>query len=501
MPKKSPKSPSRGHTNGATAGFPVVHRRAVGIDVGSKFHVVAVNPELDVEPVRVFQSFTDDLRRLADWLAGLGVTTIAMESTGIYWIPVFEILEERGFEVLLVNASHVKMVPGRKTDFNDAQWIQRLHEHGLLRGSFRPSEDVAVLRSFVRQRDLIVKLAASSIQRMQKALMQMNVQLHHVISDVTGKTGMRIIRAIVSGEHDPATLAALRSERCKSSEETIRAALTGNYRAEHLFALSQSLELYDVYLAKILECDRKIEDALKALRVSARADEGTRSEDSSDEIAAPKQRNKRRPKRRKRSKNKGDPSFDVASVLLSTLGVDLMEIHGFGPNGVLQLIAECGTDMSRWPTAKHFTSWLTLAPGSKISGGKVLSSKTRPSSNRAAHILRMAAVSVGRTNSALGAFYRRGYRRATSGMQWRRPVRSSSSPFAHFMPREPLKGKAVVATARKLAVLFYNTLRKGTVYVDPGANAYEERYRRRSLENVRRRAKSLGYELVEVAAE
>lgn len=447
-------------------GLPVVHRLAAGIDVGSTFHVVAVNALVDAQPVRKFQSFTSDLHRLADWLVGVGVTTVAMESTGIYWIPCFEILEARGLEVLLVNASHVKNVPGRKTDFNDAQWIQRLHEHGLLRGSFRPSEDVAVLRAFVRQRSRLVELAASSIQHMQKALMQMNLQLHHVISDITGLTGMKIIRAIVAGEQDPATLAALRNERCKSSEETIEAALTGNYRPEHVFALQQSLELYDVYQDKIKDTDVRIEDALKTL---SRPPTLAVENGGEPQVEGP------RSKPRRHGKNKGDPAFDVAGILVTTLGLDLTEIHGFGPNAALQLIAECGTDMSRWRTVKHFTSWLTLAPGSKISGGKVLSSKTRRSSNRAAHILRMAAVCVGKTSSALGAFYRR-------------------------LAARVGKGKAVVATARKLAVLFYNTLRHGTSYVDPGANAYEERYRQRSVDNLRRRAKGLGFELVPATA-
>ncbi len=465
----------------STAGLPVVHRRAAGIDVGSTFHVAAVNTELDPDPVRSFNTFTGDLNRLADWLVALGVTTVAMESTGVYWIPVFEILEARGLEVLLVNASHVKNVPGRKTDFNDAQWIQRLHEHGLLRGSFRPSEDVAVLRAYVRHRVRLVELAASSIQHMQKALMQMNVQLHHVMSDITGVTGMKIIRAIVDGERDPAVLAAYRNERCKSSEAEIQAALTGNYRPEHVFALQQALELHDIYLIKIRACDERIEAALKVLHrhpdVPNAPEQAHAQEQTETEPALPDKRTKTvRRKRKAPQRNKHDPSFDITRVLAALLGVDLTEIHGFGPNVVLLLIAECGTDMSRWATVKHFTSWLTLAPGCKISGGKVLSSKTRRSANRAAHILRMAAVSVGKTTSAIGAFYRR-------------------------LAARVGKGKAVVATARKLAVLFYNTLRHGTAYVDPGATAYEERYRQRSVDNLRRRAKGLGFELVPAGVE
>jgi transposase len=435
--------------------FPVVHRRAAGLDVGSTFHVVAIPEDSDPEPVRRFESFTGDLHRLADWLAHAGITTIAMESTGVYWIPVFELLESKGFEVLLVNARDVKTVPGRKTDFNDAQWIQRLHTHGLLRASFRPTQQVATLRAFLRHRDRLVEYSASTVQHIQKALMQMNVQLHHVVSDVTGVTGMQILRAVVAGERDPGALARFRDVRCKASLETIRAALTGNYRDEHVFALKQGLELHDVYQQKIHDCDAKIEEALLSIdRVAPRG-----AEQESDQ----------RPARSKRPQ-KNEPRFDIRTALATLLGVDLTQIHGIGPHAALKLVSECGADMSRWPTAKHFTSWLTLAPGSKISGGKVLSSKTRRSANRATHLLRLAAVSVGRTSTALGAFYRR-------------------------LATRIGKAKAVIATARKIAILFYNTLRHGAAYVDPGADYYEERYRKRVLDNLRRRAHALGYEL------
>jgi len=442
--------------NAEGSALPVVHRHAAGIDIGSTFHMVAVRADVDPEPVRRFESFTGDLHRMADWLMQAGVTTVAMESTGVYWIPTFEILEARGFEVLLVNARDVKHVPGRKTDVNDAQWIQRLHEHGLLRGSFRPTQQVATLRAFVRHRERLVESAASTVQHMQKALLQMNVQLHHVVSDMTGVTGMHILRAIVAGERDPAVLARLRDVRCQATGETIQAALTGNYRPEHVFALQQSLELYDVYQEKIRGCDAKIEEALRLL-------DDPRS-------VRPDRRPEARPARSKRPQ-KNEPRFDIRSALQTLLGVDLTQIHGIGPYAALKLVSECGTDMRRWPTAKNFTSWLTLAPGNKITGGKVLSSKTRRSSNRAAHLLRLAAVSVGRTSTALGAFYRR-------------------------LARRIGKAKAVTATARKLAILFYNTLRHGAAYVDPGATYYEERYRQRTLTNLRRRAHSLGYQLV-----
>jgi transposase len=363
------------------------------------------------------------------------------------------VLEARGFEVLLVNARDVKNVPGRKTDVNDAQWIQRLHQHGLLRGSFRPRQGIVALRAYLRHRERMVEYAASHVQHMQKALMQMNVQLHHVVSDITGVTGMRIIRTILSGERDPEVLAGLRDVRCKESRDTIAKALAGNYRPEHLFVLQQALELYEVYQERIRSCDRKIEGTLRVLN---------EHQDAPPESLADR--------RSKRQKN--EPGFDIQPALHVLLGVDPTQIHGIGPYLALRLVGECGDDMSRWPTAKHFTSWLTLAPGNKISGGRVLSSKTRRSANRAAALLRMAAISVGKTNTALGAFYRR-------------------------LGARVGKANAVTATARKLAVLFYNTLRYGSAYADPGAAYYEERYKERVRKNLQRRAAALGLQLVE----
>jgi len=436
-------------------GLPVVHRHAAGIDVGATFHVVAVATERDAKPVRTFRSFTGDLHCLADWLTKMGITTVAMESTGVYWIPVFEILESRGFEVLLVNARDVKNVPGRKTDVIDAQWIQRLHQHGLLRGSFRPRQAVVALRAYLRHRERMVEYAASHVQHMQKALMQMNVQLHHVVSDITGGTGLRILRAILKGERDPHVLAGLRDMRCKESRETIGKALAGNYRPEHLFALQQALELYEVYQERIRTCDGKIEETMRALNEDREA--------PTESLAN---------RRSKRQKN--EPAFAIQPALQALLGVDPTQIHGIGPYLALRLVAECGDDMSRWPTAKHFTSWLTLAPGNKISGGRVLSSKTRRSANRAASLLRMAAMSVGKTNTALGAFYRR-------------------------LGARIGKAKAITATARKLAVLFYNTLRYGSAYADPGADYYEERYKERLRKTLQRRAAALGLQLIEAA--
>ena len=405
--------------------LPTVYPHAAGVDIGSRFHVVAVPGDLAEDPVQTFNSFTGDLHRLADWLVATGVTTVAMESTGIYWIPLFEILQARDLEVLLVNARQVKQVPGRKTDVNDAQWLQQLHQFGLLRGSFQPAQGVAALRSYLRHRERLMEYAAAHIQHMQKALMQMNLQLHHVLSDITGATGMAILRAIVAGTHDPTQLARLRDIRCKASVETVEADLTGNYRSEHLFTLRQALELYDTYHDKIAGCDEAIETALAGFEAA--------EEISSDAL----------PKARHRTRQTNEPKFDVRTALFRVLGIDLTQVHGFGPHTALRMVGECGTDMSRWPTAKHFTSWLTLCPGNKISGGKVLSSKSRRSSNRAATVLRLAAVNVGKTQTALGAFYRRLAARAG-------------------------KAKAVTATARKLAVLFYNTLRYGLAYQRSG---------------------------------
>jgi transposase len=428
-----------------------VHSGAAAIDIGATMHVAAVGPDRDEQPVRTFRTFTDDLQRLADWFVDCGIKTIVMESTGVYWIPVFEILQQRGFEVMVVNARDAKHVPGRKTDVSDAQWLQRLHEYGLLRASFRPQAEIAGLRAYLRQRERLLDYAASHIQHMQKALMQMNLQLHHVVTDITGVTGMAIIRAIVAGERDPNVLAAHRDRRCHATVETVCQALVGNYREEHVFALTQALELYDAYQTKVAACDKQIEDILKRLKQTA---------------APPK--SKLLPTRQRRQPN--TPAFDARAALHAILGVDLTQIDGLGPSLALKLVGECGTTLEAWPTAKHFTSWLALAPHNKISGGRVLSSRTRRTSNRAASLLRLAAGTVGRTDTALGAFYRR-------------------------LSARIGKAKAITATARKIAVLFYNTLRHGMAYADLGATYYEDRYRQRVLHNLQRRAKSLGFVL------
>src|SRR4051794_33814032 len=296
-------------------------------------HVAAVAPDWDAEPVRSFGTFTGDLQRLADWLEHCGVRTVAMESAGVYWIPVFEVLDQRGFNVVLVNARDTKHVPGRKTDVSDAQWLRQLHEYGLLRASFQPKGEIARLRAYLRQRERLLDYAASHIQHMQKALTEMNLQLHHVVSDITGATGMRIIRAILAGERNPAVLANLRDLRCHSSSETIERALTGHYRAEHLFALEQALALYDTYQRKVAACDQRIEAVLKAL--------STQGPDPAS-LPAPRRRMSRQP---------NEPSFDLRPALYAVLGQDLTRIHGLGPSLALKLIAECGTDLTAWPSS------------------------------------------------------------------------------------------------------------------------------------------------------
>jgi transposase len=313
-----------------------VHPNAAAIDIGARMHVAAVGPDRDPEPVRTFNTFTDDLHRLADWFEQCGVKTVVMESTGVYWIPIYEILEQRGFAVSLVNARDAKHVPGRKTDVSDAQWLQRLHEYGLLRGSFRPRGEIATLRAYLRQRERLLDNAAAHIQHMQKALTQMNLQLHHVVSDITGVTGMRIIRAIVNGERDPDVLASYRDRGCHASVETIRQALIGNDREEHIFALLQALELYDTYQAKVAECDKRIAAVLKRLK------------EASPTPADPL------PAARHKGRSSNPLTFDVREALHAVIGIDLTQIHG--PYLALKLVGECGTDLSAWP-ALHLLAW------------------------------------------------------------------------------------------------------------------------------------------------
>jgi transposase len=437
-------------------GFEQVNLNAAGIDIGAESHWVAVPADRDPTPVREFSSFSTGLQALAEWLLQCGITTVAMEATGVYWVPLYELLEARGLRVVLVNAKHFKNVPGRKSDVLDCQWLQQLHTFGLLRGSFRPAAAIVTLRTYLRHREMLVQASAQHIQHMQKALTLMNLQLHHVLSDITGETGMRIIRAIVAGTHDPAELAKFRDPRCHASQEKIAAALTGTYQPDHLFVLQQALELYDVYAAKIRACDRQIEAVLNALPPKVDA----------QQFPPPPARPLRQPRGH-------EMRIRVREPLYASAGVDLTQINGLAEHTALAVVSEIGVDMSPWPTEKHFTAWMCVAPGTKISGGKVLSSRTRTAANRVATVLRTAASSLLRSDTALGAFGRR-------------------------LAARIGQAKALTALSRKLAVQIYHTLKHGRVYKDPGAAAYDLHHRNRVLRSLTKRARTLGYELVRI---
>ena len=359
---------------------------------------------------------------MAKWLKKCGIKSVAMESTGVYWIPVYDILAQEGFDVILINAYYLKTVPGKKMDVKDCQWIQQLHAYGLLHGSFRPDNEGVKLRGYVRQRGRLIELAAQQISLIHKALVQMNLQLNHVISNITGVTGMDIIRAIVQGERDPKVLAEYRNPRCRKSKEEIAKALTGNYREEHLLAIKQALESYDLFRKQVIECEHAIEKILQRWE---------RQNSSSQDLE-----NKTKSKNPKSALTVDHKlhEFDVEKSLKRILGTNLVDVPGFDINGVIKIIGEIGTDMTKWPTFKHFASWLGLSPGNKISGGKVLSSKTKPSANRAAQALRMAAYTLHHAKSALGAYYRK--MRARLGAP-----------------------KAITATAHKLARILYAMIR------------------------------------------
>lgn len=426
-----------------------------GIDCGATEHYVSVPPDRDPQPVQSFPTFTADLERLADWLTACRIKSVAMEATGVYWIPVYELLEARGFEVLLVNARHLKNVPGRKSDVSDCEWIRELHSVGLLRGSFRPTAAIVALRAYLRHRQTLIDSAGIYTQRMQKALVQMNLLLPMVVSDITGVTGMRILRAMVAGERDPQRLAEHRDHRVRASKADIVAALTGHYRPEHLFVLQQNLDLFDACQQQIATCDQTIQTHVRALTAQV----------TPPATPAPAPRVTTKPR-------DNQPTFEIRLPLHHlTGGCDLTQIDGIAPYTALKLVAELGTDMTRWPTEKHFTSWLTLAPNNKISGGRLLSARTQPSANRAAAMLRLAVMGLSRTQTALGAFYRR-------------------------LAARIGKPQAVTATARKLAILVYRALKGELTYRDPGANAYDQQQRARVLRSLRKRAATLGFELV-----
>lgn len=431
----------------------VIYPNAAGLDIGSTEIMVAIPPDRAGETVRGFGTYTPDLKELADWLAESQVTHVAMESTGVYWIPIYELLEERGFEVIVVNARHIKTPPGRKSDVKDCQWIQRLHSYGMLSGSFRPGAAMCTLRAYLRHRDNLIEDRSKHILYMQKALLQMNIQLGQALSDLTGKTGLDILRAMVAGEHDPMVLAKLRKGRCQSSEADLIKALTGHYRKEHLFVLKQALALFDTFSERLKECDQEIERLL---------------EDITPEL--PKDFPPLPPDPKPGSHCKNAPNYDARRSMYQLAGVDLSAIPGLNENLVQKILAEVGLDMRRFPTVKDFCSWLGLAPHNAISGGRVLYSHVNRSNNRAGQAFRMAAQAVSRGKTAYSEFYRR--IRARSGAK-----------------------EAIVATAHKIARTFYYMLKRGLPYREVDLETYLKAQRERDVRRLQTKAASLGFSL------
>jgi transposase len=449
MPRKA-----QAKTNAAPSA-PVLNPHAAGIDIGATTIYIAVPADRDPQPIRRFGTFTQDLLLLAHWLKQCGIRTVAMEATGVYWIPLFQILEEEGLEVCLVNARHVKNVPGRKSDVADCQWLQHLHAVGLLRSSFHPPQAVRAVRALLRHRDSLVKMAASQVQHMQKALTQMNLQLHHIISDITGQTGLAILDAILAGERDPEVLAQLRHPGIKASKETIVRSLQGDWHPEHLFTLRQALGAYRYYQHLLAECDGEMERQLQEF--DSRLDP--------DPPADPP---------RKRTIRGNQPRFaslDLATELYRILGVDLTRVPGLDTLTIYTFFSEVGPDLSKFPSGRHFASWLGLSPDNRVSGGKVLSVRTRKVKSRAAGALRMAAYTLSRSHSALGNYYRR--MRARLGAP-----------------------KAITAAAHKLARIIYHLLTTGQEYDESIFTRDEERYQQRRARRLEREAAALGYCLV-----
>jgi len=435
-------------------GWEMIHPHAAGIDIGSREHFVCVPKQTTAKNIRSFGTFTTDLQALADWLKECGIIHVAMEATGVYWIPVFQLLEERGFKVILVNPRQTKNVAGRKSDVQDCQWIQRLHTYGLLGGSFRPADPYCVLRSYVRYREELIGMRSTQTQHMQKALQQMNVQLSQVLSDVTGVSGMAIIEAILKGERDPAALAGLVHRRVRASTERIQKALQGGYRPEHLFVLQQAFSLHATIEEKIFACDEQI--VREAGLLPDRAD----------------------PQRQMPARKEGRPARmdqmqgqDMREVLFRKFGTDLTAIEGIGVATALAVLTEVGPNISGFKTEKHFCSWLGLCPDNRISGGKVLSSRTRRVINRVSDALRMAAVTLERSQSALGGFYRR-------------------------MKARLGAAEGITATAHKLARLIYRLIKHGEDYVRQGLADYEAKFRARKLQALRKSAQHFGFTLI-----
>lgn len=430
-----------------------INTNTAGIDIGSSEIYVAVPPDRDGQSIRSFSSFTCDLYNLAHWLKNCSITSVAMESTGVYWIPLYDILQQQGFEVCLVNARSVKNVPGKKTDVLDCQWLQQLHSYGLLTNSFRPSQEIRRLRTIARQRDMLLKYRSAHVQHMQKALHQMNIQLDNVLSDITGVTGLAIIRAIIAGERNPETLAQLRDGHCRCSQEDIVKSLQGTFLDEYLFELIQAVELYDFYSKQISACD---------LRLAELYEQSTHSPYAVQPLQPPAKRYKRA------SQN---IPFDLRSCLYRLAGVDLTQVDGLSTVSIQTILSETGVDMNKWPSVKHFAAWLCLAPNNRITGGKIISTASKKTTNRAAQAFRLAARSLYHSHSALGASYRR--------------VQALHGPQL-----------AIKATAHKLARIVYAMLKHHTEYRDLGELHYEQRFKECSLKRLTRKAADFGFQLV-----
>ena len=439
---------------------PVLEPNAAGIDVGAREMYVAIPPDRDPEPVRVFETFTVDLEALVNWLIERGITTVAMESTGVYWIPLFQILEDRGVRACLVNARHMKNVPGRRTDWHECQWLQYLHATGLLRAAFRPEQNVCAVRTLLRHRNELIAMAAQHVQHMQKALTQMNVQLHHVISDITGLTGLAIVDAILAGERDPTKLAELRHKSIQADAETIRKSLQGDWRREHIFTLEQSRQMYSNYRNNVESCDQEIVRLLENFKPHV---------DLEVQPLPPHVG----PSRKRRTKRTGDFRFEVRTEAYKLFGVDVTRVPGLNQLAI-PLFSEVGRDlMSRFPTSGHFASWLGLCPDNDKSGGQVLWTGVRRINNRAAQMFRMGASSLHHNASPVGDFLRR--------------MKAKLGPAA-----------GITATAHKIAIIFYTLVTKQIEYDDSVWAARDAQRQKRFEEKLKRQARQLGYELVPV---
>jgi transposase len=469
--RRSRRAKNKGKQTIEQTSLSVVHPNAAGIDVGNEEHYVAVPPDRDEHPIQSFECFTADLQAMAAWLKRCGIETVAMQSTGVYWLPLYEILEQNGIEVYLVNARHTKNLPGRKTDVQECQWLMKLHTYGLLSNSFQPPEKIRTLRTYWRQRGVHVVEAGTCIQRIQKALTQMNVQIANAISDLSGVTGMRILNAIVAGERDAQKLAVLRDPRIKASQETIVKSLEGNWRQDLLFVVKQEMESWQKRQQQIAECDQKLQEQLAALE--------TKEPVGNPALAPPTASEKMSPavgRKKAKKKPKGNaPAFDLASQLTRVAGVDLTRIDGIDVMTAQTVMAEVGTDMTMWATEAHFASWLGLSPNNQTSGGKVLSRTTNKVVNRAAKAFRLAASTLLKSQSYLGSQYRR--LRARLGAP-----------------------KAITAMAHKLARLTYRMLKYGSEYVDKGMEYYEQKYRQQELLRLQKKAHELGMQLVQAPA-